>query len=685
MNKYFLHLLVFFICLNSLVYAQSVALVNEDGFQLQVDGKDFFINGMNWDYYPIGTNYEYNFWNQPEETIKAALDSEMTLLKEMGVNAIRVYTGIPPKWITHIYKNYGIYTMVNHSFGRYGLSLNGVWKADTHYDDKTTQALLLKEVEEMSRYYKNTPGLLMYLIGNENNYGLFWQGAETEDFPSEEARLKEVGESRARPMYKLMNEASKLIKSIDGSVPVAICNGDLLFLEIIAETCPDVDIFGTNIYRGLSFGDAFDKVKEVYGKPLMFTEFGSDAFDAVKNEENQLAQAEYLVENWKEIYLNAAGLGKAENALGGFTFQFSDGWWKYGQTYGLDKHDTNASWANGGYAFDFQKGHNNMNEEWFGICAKGPKDEKGLYDLYPRAAYYALKETHQINPYSDTITQKDIVNFFEGLSVSTFVNLANEQDQLRFGNKPLETTDHNGHAPSASKKPVWQDEFEGIQIDTTRWVFDLGRGNNGWGNAELQYYTNRPANVKVADGRLIITATKEVFEGAYFTAARIKTKGKFEKKFGWFEARMKLPKGQGMWPAFWMLGSDIDQIGWPKTGEIDIMEYRGQNPNIVLSTLHGPGYSGNKGVSKSFETQQGGFDEDFHVFAVDWRADYIHFYIDGQIYHKITPADLPGNWVFDKPFFMLINLAVGGHFVGSPNTETPFPQTLEVDYVRVYD
>lgn len=634
---------------------------------------------MNWDYFPIGFNYEYNFWTQPEETITAALESEMSLLKAMGVNAIRVYVGIPPKWITHIYQNYGILTLVNHSFGRYGLSLNGNWVPNTRYQDTLTQKLLLKEVEEMAQLYKKTPGLLMYMLGNENNYGLFWKGAETEDFPNEEARIKEIGEKRAEPMYRLMNEAAKLIKSIDASVPVAVCNGDLLFLEILAKSCPDVDIYGTNMYRGISFGDAFDKVKEIYGKPLMFTEFGSDAYDALKEKENPTAQAQYLVNNWAEIYQNAAGLGKAENSLGGFTFQFSDGWWKYGQTYNLDQHDTHASWENGGYKFDYQKGQNNMNEEWFGICAKGPTNADGLYTLYPRAAYFALQEMHQINPYTLKTNRAYLDTFLNRFSAEKYhlrakayaARLAHNQALL-----PL---------PKEDAKPVWQQEFNEQAIDTSVWQFDLGRGNNGWGNAELQYYTQRTENIKQENGLLIITARQEPYEGARYTSARIKTKGKFEKKFGRIEARIKLPKGQGMWPAFWMLGNDIDETGWPNSGEIDIMEYRGQEPKIVLSTLHGPGYSGNQSISKNFLADTYGFDGDFHVFGVDWRENLIRFYVDDLIYHQLTPEDLPGPWVFNKPFYIILNLAVGGNFLGSPNNDTSFPQTLQIDYVRVYD
>jgi hypothetical protein len=366
---------------------------------LEVNGKPFMVNGMNWDYFPIGTNYSYSLWNQNESVIKKALDDEMSLLQNMGVNSIRVYTGIPAKWIEYIYDNYGIYTMLNHSFGRYGLTIDGAWTPVTIYSDKKTQDLLMAEVKKMAEEYKNTRGLLLFLLGNENNYGLFWAGAETEDFPDEEEKKREVGEKRGRPMYKLMNEASKAMKAINPNNPVAICNGDLLFLDIVAAECKDVDVYGINVYRGKSFGDLFSRVKNEYGKPVLLTEFGSDVFNAKAGEEDQEAQAFYLKNNWKEIYENASGLGKTGNSIGGYTFQFSDGWWKFGQTKNLDIHDTNASWSNGGYEYDYAEGQNNMNEEWFGICAKGPTNAAGNYTLYPRAAYYALKEIHKFNPF----------------------------------------------------------------------------------------------------------------------------------------------------------------------------------------------------------------------------------------------------------------------------------------------
>ena len=435
MKNNFLRLVLFL--LTTAVFSQSnnVKVVSNDkGMKLVVDGKDFMINGMNWDYFPIGTNYSYSLWKQSDDVIKAALDSEMGLLRNMGVNTIRVYTGIQPKWIKYIYENYGIYTVLNYTFGRYGLTINGKWIVNTEYRDAATQELLLSEVTKMVDEYKNTPGVLLFLLGNENNYGLFWAGAETENFPDEEEKKHEVGEKRGRPMYKLMNDAAVKMKSMDTSHPVAICNGDVLFIDIVAEECKDVDIYGVNMYRGVSFGDAFKMVKDKTNKPMMLTEFGADAFNAKDNKEDQKSQAYYDVGNWKEIYENAAGLGKAGNSIGGFTFQFSDGWWKFGQTKNLDIHDNNASWSNGGYPIDRDGEENNMNEEWFGICAKGPTNTRGLYDLYPRAAYYALKEAHNVNPYAPGATLDYVDNAFRNINLMDAVLRARGDKAALTGN-----------------------------------------------------------------------------------------------------------------------------------------------------------------------------------------------------------------------------------------------------------
>ncbi len=232
---------------------------------------------------------------------------------------------------------------------------------------------------------------------------------------------------------------------------------------------------------------------------------------------------------------------------------------------------------------------------------------------------------------------------------------------------------------------VMQDEFntEGAPNDAL-WNYNIGTGENGWGNSELQYYTDKSTNITVQNGLLLITAEKEAFEGSAYTSARIFTKGKFEQKYGRFEARIRVPYGQGIWPAFWLLGANSDEVVWPQCGEIDIMEYRGQEPTIVHGSIHGPGYSGGNPVTKSYTLENDRFDTGFHVFGIEWTPEYINYYVDDVLYNQITPADADGEWVFDHPFYIIINLAVGGSFAGSPNTETVFPQTMLIDYVRVY-
>jgi len=209
---------------------------------------------------------------------------------------------------------------------------------------------------------------------------------------------------------------------------------------------------------------------------------------------------------------------------------------------------------------------------------------------------------------------------------------------------------------------------------------------NGWGNNELQYYTDREENVKVENGFLVITAREESFEGSEYTSGRIITKDKREYVYGRFEARMRLPWGQGIWPAFWMLGADIDNNPWPGAGEIDVMEYLGQEPTVAFGTVHGPGYSGGESVSKKYDLGNDRFDTGFHIFGIEWGPGYIDFYVDDVLYNRLLPEDLPedGLWVFNKPFFLLLNMAIGGTLPGAPDDSTVFPQTLIVDYVRVY-
>lgn len=228
---------------------------------------------------------------------------------------------------------------------------------------------------------------------------------------------------------------------------------------------------------------------------------------------------------------------------------------------------------------------------------------------------------------------------------------------------------------------VWQDNFEGPALNPQNWSAESGAG--GWGNNEWQFYTDRPENLRLEEGLLIIEARQETYLGSDFTSARIKTQSHHSWAYGRFEARMKIPSDQGIWPAFWMLGSDFPTVGWPASGEIDIMEHIGQ-PQTIYGTVHGPGYSGGDGVGDSHIISGEPLSETFRTYAIEWKPEEVRWYVDETLFNAITPADVPGEWVYDHPFFIILNLAVGGEWPGYPDPSTEFPQHLIVDYVRVF-
>jgi beta-glucanase (GH16 family) len=243
--------------------------------------------------------------------------------------------------------------------------------------------------------------------------------------------------------------------------------------------------------------------------------------------------------------------------------------------------------------------------------------------------------------------------------------------------------------PALHAQPAWKlvfsDEFNGpagAAPDSSKWVYDLG--GNGWGNRELETYTNKPENVSLdGKGHLVITAVKDA--RGFYTSGRVKTLGKFEFTYGRVAARLRIPYGQGIWPAFWMLGNDFERAGWPRCGEIDIMENIGKEPTTVHATVHGPGYSGAGGIGNKLEHPRA-FSADFHTFEAVWSKSSIEFLVDGKAYFEVTPQSLPqgAKWVYDHPFFLLVNLAVGGNWPGYPDATTQFPQRLLVDWVRVW-
>jgi beta-glucanase (GH16 family) len=241
---------------------------------------------------------------------------------------------------------------------------------------------------------------------------------------------------------------------------------------------------------------------------------------------------------------------------------------------------------------------------------------------------------------------------------------------------------------------VWSDEFngpDGSAPDPKKWTYDTG--GKGWGNIELECYTNRLQNAQIHGGNLVITAQQESFtcsDGTTnnYTSARLKTQGLFSQAYGRFEARIKIPAGQGMWPAFWMLGDNITPDGWPRCGEIDIMENIGKEPGTIHGSLHGPSttsHTSDATATFSLPADQR-FTDDFHVYAVEWEPGMVRFYVDANLYTTFTQAQWPtgGTWVFDHPLFLILNVAVGGTWPGSPDNTTQFPQQMLVDYVRVY-
>lgn len=249
----------------------------------------------------------------------------------------------------------------------------------------------------------------------------------------------------------------------------------------------------------------------------------------------------------------------------------------------------------------------------------------------------------------------------------------------------------SGTADGSNWVLVWSDEFDtptsDNRPDPTKWTYE--EGASGYGNEELQNYTDRVENASYTTedglGCLKITALNDNYDGVTYSSARIKTEGLFECKYGRIEARLKLPYGPGIWPAFWMLGADYETNEWPACGEIDIMENKGYQPNTISSALHMPGYSGSNPITQSFGYENQRFDVDFHVFAVEWDETKIDFFVDNTHYARVNATDATdGEWAFDHSFFIMLNVAVGGSFVGNPTDDTVFPQNLYIDYVRVY-
>ncbi|MDJ0910015.1 MAG: hypothetical protein QNI99_12535 [Woeseiaceae bacterium] len=383
-------------CAPLAVHAQVVTTVqDESGWKLQVDGEDFYVKGVVWGYSPRNQNYSYNLWGESDQFIRDVLDYEFGLMSDAGINAIRTFTTIPPRWVEYIYREHGILTVVNPLMGRYGYTIGGQWVPFTDYSDPLTRETLIRDMTAIVEEFKDVEGVLMFAFGNESNYGLSWSSFEIENLP-----VGEQNTAKARYLYSLWNEVIVAGKEVAPHHQFSIVNGDIQYIDLIEELVTDLDILGVNAYRGPSFTDMWERVDQQLDLPILFFEFGSDAFNARDFKEDQEAQAIILRDQWQEMYEKAAGNGEEGNAIGGFVFEWRDEWWKYLQTENLDIQDTNASWSNQAYMFDWTPDGNNMNEEWFGIMALGTPNADGVYEARPRMAYNVLAQVFSMDPYA---------------------------------------------------------------------------------------------------------------------------------------------------------------------------------------------------------------------------------------------------------------------------------------------
>ena len=408
--------------LNLSIFAQFITVKKDaNGWRLMEDRKEIEVKGIVWSYTPIGETHTYDLWSKSDEFIERMIDTDMPLLKAMGVNAIRCFSDIPPKWVEYIYTKYGIYTIVNNLLGRYGVTVNGTWYANTDYSDLYTRETLIAMAEETAEKYRAVNGVLMYMFGNESNYGLVWSGSEIENLPAGEQNTVKAGY-----LYSLLEEAMAACKDIDPFHPVGIVNGDTQYLELIKELCPSLDILGVNAYRGYRFYDSFyENVADVLDKPIMFTEAGADAYNEITHQEDQFAQMSYLMSQWKEIYQQGYGKSRSQNVIGGFVFEWIDEWWKHYQNKELELHNDTGTWSNSGYELDYRDGLNNMDEEWFGICAQSKLTDRGINKRIPRASYYLLQDIWKLSLYKSS--EDEIDDTFASLNTAMYLARGNEK------------------------------------------------------------------------------------------------------------------------------------------------------------------------------------------------------------------------------------------------------------------
>ncbi|MCX5708755.1 MAG: hypothetical protein NTY14_07315 [Candidatus Omnitrophica bacterium] len=372
--------------------AVFIKTLKNSRYQLIVANKPYVVKGVCYNPIPIGGNYDYDWWS---DLYKPWL-VDGKLMKDMGINTVRIYqAGEDPEKvkavIRDLYEQFGIRTILGHwiGFWEYPCPL---------YGDKAFEQRIKKELVDMVNLYKDCPGILMWILGNENNYSCLghvnpWSTDEIDKENDPQVRKS----MRSKVYYSFINELTREIHKIDSNHPVALGNGELIMLEAAKQYAPDVDLVACIIYRGKSFGNLFKSLKATFDKPLLFSEFGADSYDALKQKESQEMQALFLESQWRQVYDNLATNKSGEgNCIGGTMFEWTDEWWKHNpvDTESLKIHDTESNWSNGSYYFDITAPKNmNMNEEWFGIVGlSSDQKESGLDKRIPRKAYYVIRD-----------------------------------------------------------------------------------------------------------------------------------------------------------------------------------------------------------------------------------------------------------------------------------------------------
>jgi len=371
---------------------------SQGGYALYVRSRPFLVKGVVYNPTPVCEGYEYSFFSDPAKPWL----TDGKLMKKMGVNAVRIYS-VPideldevKEFITDMYEKFGIYTIVSDWLG--------LWNAPgPNYGDAQLRANIKEQVLHIVEELKDTPGVLMWILGNENNYTFsgkigFWTTKEIEALPTPYERVVR----RAEIYYSLVNDIALAIKEMDPDHPVALGNGEISMLDIAVKFCPDIDVLAILSYRGKRFGNLFENIRYTFDRPIMLAEFGCDSYDSLNNVVAEDIQAEYLQLQWRDIVSNTVVSGnKQGNCLGGVVFEWTDEWWKHNEGYaaGWCHHNTEAGWSEGAYYFDIRAPNNmNMNEEWFGIVGIARPGEDQQISRIPRQAYTALKKLWHMSP-----------------------------------------------------------------------------------------------------------------------------------------------------------------------------------------------------------------------------------------------------------------------------------------------